>query len=151
MNKLLDEPAGFLRHCHQYVPTASAYGTVSLVDMCISYVGGSIMDAVYGIEIEDENDKFIAILLREAEIFGDVLAPGRYAVELFPSLAKLPSWFPGAGFKKKLPIWRRANHALRTVAYDAACEAIVSACSGTVLIIEVDRLTGRLEEMLGRL
>ncbi|TBU44873.1 cytochrome P450 [Dichomitus squalens] len=105
LNKLLDDPAHFLRHCQHYV-------------------AGSIMDTVYGIEIEDEDDKFISILERGSEIFGEVMAPGQYVVELFPSLARLPSWFPGAGFKKKVPMWRDVITAVRTVAYDAACAAI---------------------------
>ena len=84
------------------------------------------MTVVYGIEVEDEDDKYIAIAEKGGDVFSDVMAPGRYLVELFPMLARIPRWFPGASFKRKAELWKRDIHEVRTAAYDAACEAIVS-------------------------
>lgn len=84
------------------------------------------MSAVYGIEVKDQNDKFIAIAEKGGEIFSDVMVPGRYLVELFPLLARIPAWFPGAIFKRKAARWERDIHDVRTAAYNAASEAIVS-------------------------
>ncbi|RXW19106.1 hypothetical protein EST38_g6748 [Candolleomyces aberdarensis] len=34
--------------------------------------------------------------------FSDAVVPGRFLVNVFPSLKHVPSWFPGAGFKRFL-------------------------------------------------
>ena len=92
-----------------------------------SYVGGSIMEVVYGIDIKEKNDRFVAIAEEGAKIFADTMAPGRYLVELFPTLARLPAWFPGAGFKRNSEQkWKPIIEALRSDAYDATVEALVS-------------------------
>lgn len=83
------------------------------------------MDAVYGIEIEEENDRLVTIGEEGGKIFADAMAPGRYLVELFPSLARLPSWFPGASFKRNAETWKPVVSALRGDAYDATVEALV--------------------------
>ncbi|KAI1788653.1 cytochrome P450 [Ganoderma leucocontextum] len=106
LNKLLDEPAKFLDHGRHYI-------------------GGSIMDAVYGIEIKGENDQFVAFAEKGGRIFADVMAPGRYLVELFPILTLLPAWFPGANFKRNAEEkWKPIISALRSDAYDATVEAL---------------------------
>ncbi|EJF57353.1 cytochrome P450 [Dichomitus squalens LYAD-421 SS1] len=111
LGKLLDEPEKFLHHSRHYI-------------------GGTIMSAVYGIEIKDQNDKFIAIAEKGGEIFSDVMVPGRYLVELFPLLARIPAWFPGAIFKRKAARWERDIHDVRTAAYNAASEAIARGDAG---------------------
>ena len=37
---------------------------------------------------------------RISAIGEELTVPGRYAVDAIPILERLPSWFPGAGFKR---------------------------------------------------
>ena len=39
------------------------------------------------------------------EHFAITTSPGAFLVDSFPILRHLPSWMPGAGYKKKLPQW----------------------------------------------
>ncbi len=83
------------------------------------------MDVVYGHEVKDENDEYVAILDKGASVVNELLLPGRYLVELIPALQYLPSWLPGATFKREIPQWKRHVAAIRNVPYDAASKSVV--------------------------
>ena len=57
------------------------------------------MRVAYGITLVEDDDKYFNMAER---ILGDtdkISTPGRFLVEVIPSLRHVPSWFPGAGFK----------------------------------------------------
>jgi hypothetical protein len=70
------------------------------------------MDIAYGIEVQESGDPYVS--LAEEVMIGGIEAsiPGAFWVDLFPVLAYVPSWFPGAGFKKKAAHWRKLNETL---------------------------------------
>ncbi|KAH9847428.1 cytochrome P450 [Lenzites betulinus] len=82
----------------------------------------TIMDAVYAIKVAERDDPYITLTERLASIFNDLAVPGRYLVEVFPFLRFLPSWFPGAAFKKTARTWRPHVTAAIDVPYAAALE-----------------------------
>ena len=84
------------------------------------------MDTVYGINVVDDKNRYVAIARRGAEIFGEITTPGRFLVELFPWLAKVPSWFPGAQFQRDAKAWTQELLAVKNVAFDAVVEKMVS-------------------------
>ncbi|KAI0822973.1 cytochrome P450 [Trametes gibbosa] len=86
----------------------------------------TIMDTVYGITVAERDDPYIVLAERVASIFIDVVVPGRYLVEMLPVLRFLPSWFPGAAFKKKAGEWRPHVTAARDASYAAALEGIAN-------------------------
>ncbi|KAH9941591.1 O-methylsterigmatocystin oxidoreductase [Epithele typhae] len=94
MNNLLDSPEDFLAHARR---TLSA----------------TIMEVVYGIRVENEDNEYVSIVEKGGRIFGEVVAPGRFLVELLPALAYLPAWMPGAGFKRNAAKWNKDIKALR--------------------------------------
>ena len=56
----------------------------------------------YGIAVQESDDPYISIaeeLLSGASQAG---IPGAFLVDLFSNLKYVPSWFPGAGFQRKL-------------------------------------------------
>ncbi|KIK35267.1 hypothetical protein CY34DRAFT_812300 [Suillus luteus UH-Slu-Lm8-n1] len=59
-----------------------------------------ILYLAYGWKVTENNDYFISILRESLEISAMLSQPGRWLVEAIPSLRFLPSWFPGAGFKR---------------------------------------------------
>ncbi|EJD42186.1 cytochrome P450 [Auricularia subglabra TFB-10046 SS5] len=60
----------------------------------------SIVDMVYGIKVDSIDDPFIVQSDTVFYALGEAIAPGRYLADTFPILKYLPSWFPGAGFKR---------------------------------------------------
>ena len=86
------------------------------------------MDVVYGMRVADENDKYVNIAEKGAAVFSEVAAPGRFLAELFPSLAYVPAWLPGAQFKRDAAKWERDMTALRDVPWDAAVNTMVCQC-----------------------
>ena len=83
------------------------------------------MNTVYGMDVTEKNDKFVAIAEKGASIFSEITVPGRFLVELFPWLAHLPAWFPGARFKQIAREWKKDILAVRNVAFDAVIDDMV--------------------------
>ena len=83
------------------------------------------MNTVYGIDVTEKNDKYVAIAEKGASIFSEITVPGRFLVELFPWLAHLPAWFPGARFKQIAREWKKDILAVRNVAFDAVMDDMV--------------------------
>ncbi|KAG1788222.1 cytochrome P450 [Suillus plorans] len=63
-------------------------------------VGAVVLNVAYGWKVSENNDYFIGILQEGKEVIAMLSEPGRWLVEAIPSLRFLPSWFPGAGFKR---------------------------------------------------
>ena len=70
------------------------------------------MDIVYGIKIQESGDSYISLVEEVLKGLDEVGVPGAFLVDLFPILAYVPSWFPGAGFQKKAAHWRKLNETL---------------------------------------
>ncbi|KAI0821983.1 cytochrome P450 [Trametes gibbosa] len=59
---------------------------------------GAILEIVYGIVVENRNDNRLLIVSAALDAI-QRSTPGHFAVEIFPVLQYLPSWFPGASFQ----------------------------------------------------
>ena len=70
------------------------------------------MDIAYGIKVQESGDSYISLATEVMRRASEAAIPGTYLVDLFPILAYVPSWFPGAGFKKKAAQWRKLNATL---------------------------------------
>ncbi|RPD64515.1 CyP450 monooxygenase [Lentinus tigrinus ALCF2SS1-7] len=62
--------------------------------------GATVMRIAYGLNIDDADNEYYKMVERIGEIGGEIAKPGRFPVEAMPVLRFLPSWFPGAGFKR---------------------------------------------------
>lgn len=81
MEDLLHTPEDFFQHFR------SASGMV-------------ILKMTYGIDCAPANDPWIAMSEELGHITTHAGEPGRWLVDSFPWLAYIPTWFPGAGFKR---------------------------------------------------
>ncbi|CDO75751.1 hypothetical protein BN946_scf184921.g27 [Trametes cinnabarina] len=61
----------------------------------------TITRIAYGTEIKEKDDEFVRLAEDGLLAFNTLLAPGKYLVELFPSLRFVPAWCPGAKFKRE--------------------------------------------------
>ncbi|KAG1734315.1 cytochrome P450 [Suillus lakei] len=62
--------------------------------------GAVILRISHGYEVEENDDPFVDLLSRISDNGSQAAAPGAIMVDILPFLAKVPTWFPGAGFKR---------------------------------------------------
>ncbi|KAI0049998.1 cytochrome P450 [Auriscalpium vulgare] len=62
--------------------------------------GAIILQITYGYKPKEENDDFVDLVDVAIHQFSEITEPNAYLVDLFPPLQYVPSWFPGATFKK---------------------------------------------------
>ncbi|KAK7017743.1 cytochrome P450 [Favolaschia claudopus] len=75
-----------------------------------SRMAGELTIAVaYGIKVLSSDDRYLALANEAAHSFSLGIIPGAYLVDTFPSLKYIPSWMPGAGFKRKAKTWSKLS------------------------------------------
>ncbi|OJA19251.1 hypothetical protein AZE42_05985 [Rhizopogon vesiculosus] len=67
--------------------------------------GAIILRISHGYEVKENNDPFVDLADRAVDQFSRSTATGAFMVDIMPSLAKVPEWVPGAGFKRKAREW----------------------------------------------
>ncbi|KAI0357864.1 CyP450 monooxygenase [Trametes cingulata] len=81
--------------------------------------GAGIVRIAYGIDIDKEDIPYLEIATETMATFGKIFVPGKWLVETFPILRFLPSWLPGAHFKRQAQAWYPVVQRLRDVPYNA--------------------------------
>ncbi|KAJ7109594.1 cytochrome P450 [Mycena crocata] len=74
--------------------------------------GELIMSVAYGIDILPTEDPYITLARKAVHTFTLANVPGRYLVNTFPILKHVPSWFPGAGFKRQAAEWKKLSRGM---------------------------------------
>ncbi|KAJ3983549.1 cytochrome P450 [Lentinula detonsa] len=87
LNNLIETPEEWLEHIKQMI------GTI-------------ILAVAYGIRVQSKDDANIVAAEKMTTIFKAAGMPGSFLVDIFPILRYIPSWFPGASFKRKAKSWR---------------------------------------------
>jgi cytochrome P450 len=85
--RLLDTPAEFNSHLRHMT-------------------GMMILGPAYGIEVKPTKDPFVETAERASEAMsmqGETIA---FVLDSFPFLKNIPTWFPGAGFRRRALKWR---------------------------------------------
>ncbi|KAJ7454131.1 cytochrome P450 [Mycena latifolia] len=98
LQRLLDHPDAFLDYFSQMA-------------------GEVIMAVTYGIHVLPSNDPYITVARTAVENTAAAALPGRFLVNSFPSLKHVPSWFPGAGFKRQTKEWRKTVRAMHDLPF----------------------------------
>ena len=96
-------------------------------------VGGLALSLTYGLPIQRRNDPLVAFADSIAKVLPDESIPGKRLVEVFPVLKYLPSWFPGAGFKRYAQSVRWMAVDFKMQPYEQAVEAFVSPVNSLVI------------------
>ncbi|CAE6531694.1 unnamed protein product [Rhizoctonia solani] len=66
----------------------------------------SIMKAAYGYEVTSPDNSYVAKIKQVDENLTKSFFPTQFLVNIFPFLVHVPSWFPGAGWKRTAKEWR---------------------------------------------
>ncbi|KAG2008247.1 cytochrome P450, variant 2 [Coprinopsis cinerea AmutBmut pab1-1] len=90
LNNLVESPEQFSKHLRLF------YGSIS-------------MKVSYGINVKSAEDQYLLDAEGAMSGFMEAGIPGRFWVDLFPALKYVPSWMPGAEFKRKAARWARLN------------------------------------------
>ncbi|KAH9937809.1 cytochrome P450 [Epithele typhae] len=101
---------------------------VDTPDDLVSHIGhlfgSSLLRVTYGIEIDDEETDYLKMGSDALAVFSDAFTAGKYLVEFFPVLKYLPSWMPGAEFKREGAEWTQTVNKLLTVPWNATMDAM---------------------------
>ncbi|KAI0351930.1 cytochrome P450 [Trametes cingulata] len=87
-------------------------------------VAKAAMRAVYGIQLTDLDDRFFRMAETIVAVGSAMSTPGAFPVDTFPMLQYLPSWFPGAGFKRIAALWRAQTLSYRDQLFQAGKVAL---------------------------
>lgn len=85
-----------------------------------------MLRVVYGVDINEDHDKFAVPFNVSAEGIAQALAPGKYIVELLPFLKGVPKWVPGFAWQADFERWRAAVHDVKNIPFTHTKKAMVS-------------------------
>ncbi|CDO70543.1 hypothetical protein BN946_scf184573.g11 [Trametes cinnabarina] len=101
LRRLLESPEAFERHIKHFI----ASSTIRLA---------------YGVDVDKEEDTpYLEIATAAVATFAATFVPGKYLVETFPALRFLPSWMPGAQFKRDGQAWKPRVRRLQETPWNA--------------------------------
>ncbi|KAE9397654.1 cytochrome P450 [Gymnopus androsaceus JB14] len=89
-------------------------------------MGAIILGVAYGLHVQPKNDPDIEAANKMIDVLTRALLPGAFLVDSFPILKYVPSWFPGASFKRKANSWNGIRHATITPPFMKVKEAMVT-------------------------
>lgn len=90
-----------------------------------SLFGAMIIEVVYGFEDEDRINHYVDLNDRALAAVVEGFTHGRFWVDYLPWLRYVPSWLPGAEFKRKAEKWREEAVKLREGPFEEARRALV--------------------------
>ncbi|KAI0373886.1 CyP450 monooxygenase [Pilatotrama ljubarskyi] len=96
----------------------------------------TMLKVLFDIDAASEDDAYIRIV-ETALLINARIMPGGSAVEMFPFLRYLPSWFPGAGFQNAFKQSRLANQHIKNAPFDKARESIIRGETRTCVVAEM--------------
>ena len=97
----------------------------NLNKIILSTFAATIMKIGYGIAVQESDDPYISIAEEVMNGVAQAGIPGSFWVDLFPILKYVPSWFPGAGFKKKAARVREASNIMAERPFQHVQEQLV--------------------------
>ncbi|KAF5364421.1 hypothetical protein D9758_010689 [Tetrapyrgos nigripes] len=107
-----------------------------------------VLRVTYGFTTEEENEYFVALVDRAFGTILDVGGRGNYLVDYFPLLKSIPTWLPGAAFKRKALRWREYSQELRDGPWKmirkSHAEGTAVHCFATE---NMDKFSGEMDEM----
>ncbi len=83
------------------------------------------MDVSYGITVKEVDNPYIALAEENLKGLSESTMLGNHIVDLIPPLKHLPSWFPGAGWKKEAEHYAKLSWVLRNKPFDYVKEQVV--------------------------
>ncbi|CDO75710.1 hypothetical protein BN946_scf184493.g8 [Trametes cinnabarina] len=99
--------------------------------------GSLILGVAYGIDVQPKNDPYIATAETALHAMSKAGNAGAYLVDYMPFLKHIPSWFPGASFKRQAAEWRKATTAMVEVPFKAVRNAMAEGKASPSMIVSL--------------
>ncbi|KAJ7675756.1 cytochrome P450 [Mycena polygramma] len=118
-------------------------------DLIKTLAAAAIMATVYGYDVKPSNDHFVTLSENAVKKLSDAFLPGAMAVNTFPILRYLPSWFPGTGFHRYAAECRELTQEMKQVQFDFVKQnmrAGVDSKSIAAKALEASHARGRFDE-----
>ena len=97
----------------------------------------------YGIEVLPHDDPHVLLAEKALDGFANAASPGAFLVDILHFLKHVPSFMPGAGFKKQALIWRQWMLDFVNSPFTVAMKEIVSNLHPYSYVTFVDVPSGR--------
>ncbi|KAJ1301803.1 hypothetical protein OPQ81_009031 [Rhizoctonia solani] len=81
-------------------------------------VGAVVLQSTYGYEATTADDPMVQIAKAGMRGFSDASMPADFFVNVLPWLEYVPSWLPGAGWKRNAIIWNKAREDLLDIPFN---------------------------------
>ncbi|KZT03231.1 cytochrome P450 [Laetiporus sulphureus 93-53] len=99
--------------------------------------GALIVGVAYGLEVQPQNDPYVATAEKALHAMAMAGNAGSYLVDSVPFLKYIPEWFPGAKFKLKAKEWRKSTTAMVEVPFKAVKKAISDGIAAPSMILSL--------------
>ncbi|PVF97871.1 cytochrome P450 [Serendipita vermifera] len=99
----------FKEHCAKLllrIMENSGHGGEALAGEIRHYVAATTLSASSAIHVKDAKDPYVVDAEKAMDIFSVTTQPGAFLVDVFPIMRYIPSWFPGASFKRQAEKWK---------------------------------------------
>ncbi|KAI0776610.1 cytochrome P450 [Trametes elegans] len=100
------------------------------VDHVHMYVGASLLEITYGKRITGAHDPLLEVTDFAVEAVNREGSPLSLIVDFFPILKHIPTWMPGAGFKRRALAVGRAVRVWMDMGYDIVQDAMDAGTAG---------------------
>ena len=95
----------------------------------LSFFAFSVLDVAYNMQIEGLQNQYVLNVEASMRAFSQGLLFGGtwvdYAPFMIPIMKYVPTWFPGAGYKKQAELWNAAGHFVEWSAYETVKKDLV--------------------------
>lgn len=93
------------------------------------------MRTAYGFDDIRQNESLIHIAETLMLEHSEAVMPGKFLVNYFPILRYVPSWFPGAGFKRRSEEVAQMSYKVQHAPFEEAKRDVVSGSYRPVLVL----------------
>jgi hypothetical protein len=93
-----------------------------------------VLKVTYGYTVADEDDSYVALATAAMRTFSQAIVFGTFLVDYLPMLKYVPSWMPGASFKRKAREWRHFSRQMLESQFKIVKQNMVSAGQVTISI-----------------
>ncbi|KAG0703344.1 cytochrome P450 [Suillus ampliporus] len=132
---LLHDPGNYASHFQMLVATICSAALLRLI--FIRFNLSFVLSIVYDYEPKDKDDLIAHAMERYGELILAALTPGATMImETFPFLLKLPSWLPGAAFKRASMKCFKAGHDMKDIPFQHVQERMSTGYAAPCLVTD---------------
>ncbi|KAG7089339.1 hypothetical protein E1B28_011031 [Marasmius oreades] len=116
--RMMPEYYAILKAATQIMIRKFATSPDDFLDHVREQAGSIVLKIVYGYNLQTANDPYIQLANNAIEALIETTVPGTFLVDFLPVLKYVPSWFPGAGFKRRAKVWKKYSEELRDLPWE---------------------------------